>query len=118
MIRFEINCPPFSTNRLWRIGKWGNWYKTREAKDWEDIVFLSLPRATSKRIQQMKKKSFGLKVAFYTSNVKRKDLDNMLKLFIDTLAKKYGFNDKQIHYIEAIKYESGEEKIIGELFEV
>ena len=59
-------------------------------------------------------------MVFYAKNVERFDLDNQLKLLIDVLQAKYGFNDKQIHYIEAIKMEAKgeEEKINGELFVV
>jgi len=58
MIKFEINYPPCSINRAYRVGRGGNIYKTKEAKDWQETVFFMLPKATVKR-KEMCKKSRG-----------------------------------------------------------
>lgn len=118
MIEFEINYRPFSLNRAWRVGKGGHIYKTKEAKEWEKAVFYLLPRRQRKFLEKIKKGPLGLQVHFYCKKAKKFDLDNQLKLLIDILQAKYGFNDRNIWYIEAIKFESEEEKIKGKLFVV
>jgi len=116
-LRFEVQYPPLSVNRLYRISRVGKLYKVPEARRWEKDFYLLLPSPHGWWAEKRKKpRPIGLRLIFYVKNCSEIDLDNQLKILIDVLEKKYNFNDSWIHYMETVKFESEENKIVGYLF--
>jgi Holliday junction resolvase RusA-like endonuclease len=82
-----------SVNRYVRHGG-GRHYKPPEVVSFETAVISQLP-AFLECDQQGK--DISLEIIFVLNKNKyRRDLDNMPKVFIDCLAKRYGFNDSYI----------------------
>ena len=82
----KINIKPCSVNNAWQ----GRRFKTLEYKQYEKNLLLILPQ---KKIPQGKLK---IKFEIGFSN-KNSDIDNPIKLIIDIMQKKWGFNDRQIY---------------------
>ena len=81
----RLDIKPLSVNKAWK----GRRYKTEEYKRYErDVLLLLRPLSIPDGLLQI-----SLKFGFSTKNA---DFDNPVKLFVDCLQKKYGFNDKQI----------------------
>ena len=82
----RIEIKPLSVNDAWQ----GKRFKTPKYKSWQKDLLILLPN--------LKIKFKGdLKVDFvFGFSSKASDIDNPLKPLIDTLQKKYKFNDNQI----------------------
>jgi Holliday junction resolvase RusA-like endonuclease len=99
--RLEIK--PLSVNEAWQ----GRRFKSNKYKKFERDVLLMLPK---------NKESFSgmlqIDLFFGFSNV-LSDLDNPIKMTLDILQKKYGFNDKNIFELNVrkCKTEKGKEFI-------
>ena len=87
-----IAIKPLSVNHA-RVGRT---YPSAELKAYHEILGYLLP---SKKIPNGKLK---VRLIFALSS-KAADLDNNCKIFLDSLAAKYGFNDKQVYRIEMEK---------------
>lgn len=81
----QIDIKPLSVNQAWK----GTRYKTDKYKRFEFTVLLMLPKL------KLPEPPYKLSLVFGFSN-NASDLDNPVKMFQDIMAKKYGFNDKQI----------------------
>lgn len=84
MVKLDIK--PLSVNEAWK----GRRYKTDKYKSFERAVLLMLPRKMDIPEGPL---SLSLEFGFSSAN---SDIDNPVKMFIDCLQKKYGFNDKRI----------------------
>lgn len=84
MVKLDIK--PLSVNQAWQ----GRRFKTKEYKSFERTVLLMLPRKLD-----IPEGPLSLSLEFGFSNA-NSDIDNPVKMFIDCLQKKYGFNDKRI----------------------
>lgn len=84
MVKLDIK--PLSVNQAWQ----GRRFKTKEYKAFERAVLLMLPRKL-----EIPEGPIHLSLEFGFSNANA-DIDNPVKMFIDCLQKKYGFNDKRI----------------------
>ena len=97
-----IKIKPLSVNKCWQ----GKRFKTNDYKAYEQELLYRL-----KKVKIPKgKKSLIIRVGFSSP---LSDLDNVAKPFIDILQKKYGFDDKEIYYLEILKddVKKGEEYI-------
>ena len=89
----HISTKPLSVNRAYT----GRKRKSVWLKDFVRRVHRELPDGEIPNSGNL-----ALKITFGVSTI-ASDLDNNLKPIIDCLQEKYGFNDKQIFYIEAYK---------------
>ena len=89
----KIQLKPLSVNEAWQ----GRRFKTDKYKKWQKDLLLMLP--------SLKIDFKGcLKVDFvFGFSSCASDIDNPLKPLIDTLQKKYGFDDKQIKELNVKK---------------
>ncbi len=89
----KVDIKALSVNKCWK----GRRFKTEMYEDFERHLWLILNRKINLPEGKLK-----LIVLFGFSS-KGSDIDNPLKPFIDTLQKKYLFNDNRIYRIEAEK---------------
>lgn len=88
----RINVQPLSVNEAWK----GRRIKTDKYKAYESLVQLLLP-------------SFDIPIGLLTISFEfgfsntQSDADNPVKLFMDILQKKYGFNDSRVYEINIRK---------------
>jgi Holliday junction resolvase RusA-like endonuclease len=88
-----INIKPLSVNEAWK----GRRFKTDKYKQWHKELMLLLPPL---KIQF----KGNLKASFvFGFSTNASDIDNPLKPLIDTLQKKYSFNDNQITELTVLK---------------
>jgi len=83
---YGIKIKPLSVNKAWK----GRRFKTDTYKKYERDVILLLPKI------EVPEGKLCVHLEFGFSN-KQSDADNPVKLFIDILQKKYGFNDNKIY---------------------
>lgn len=98
----KIFYKPLTANQAWK----GRRTKSDKYKIFErDMLFL-LPKFT------MPEAPYSIVMTFGVSNIGQ-DIDNGLKVFIDVLQKKYGFNDNKIMqlHVYKTKTEKGKEFI-------
>lgn len=88
----RLNIKPLSINQTFR----GRLFKTKLCKDYEEELGYLLPRL------YVPKGKLHLDLKFGFSS-KASDWDNPVKVFVDVLQKKYGFNDKEIYSAKLIK---------------
>jgi Holliday junction resolvase RusA-like endonuclease len=103
MIVFKLNEKPLSVNEAWQ----GKRFKTPAYKVYEETILLSMPKGKIDAEQMLRVEFF-----FGFSN-KASDLDNPVKLLLDIVQKKYGFNDKNVYELNVRKciVKKGEEFI-------
>ena len=82
----KVNIKPLSVNKAWQ----GKRFKTKEYSNYEKECLLLLPAMKVSCEACLK-----IELLLYFSN-KSSDIDNPVKLILDILQKKYGFNDSQI----------------------
>lgn len=87
---------PLSVNKVWQ----GKRFKTPDYKEYEEALFLLLPKKESGLIWTEGKLSVYLEWGFSSKNA---DIDNPIKPYLDILQKFYGFNDKQIYELRVVK---------------
>jgi Holliday junction resolvase RusA-like endonuclease len=97
-----LNIKPLSVNEAWK----GRRFKTDKYKRYEFEVCAKLPRI------KLPEGFLSVSLEFGFSN-HASDIDNPVKLFIDCMQKKYGFNDRMIKelHVKAIDCKKGEEYI-------
>lgn len=89
----RIEIKPLSVNDAWK----GRRYKTDNYKKWQKELLLLLPKIDIEF-------KGDLKVDFvFGFSSKASDIDNPLKPLIDTLQKKYDFNDNKIQVLNVKK---------------
>lgn len=89
----KIDIKPLSVNRAYK----GRKFPTRELSDFKKDLAILLPKETWVP-------SGELEVAYeFGVSSRASDCDNLIKAFQDVLAELYGFNDKLITKITAIK---------------
>lgn len=88
----KINIKPMSVNKAWQ----GRRFKTPAYKKYERDVLMMLPKITIPSGKLIVTYEFGF------SN-KLADIDNPNKQLGDILAKKYGFNDRDIYEMHTYK---------------
>ena len=98
----RIDIKPLSVNRAWQ----GKRFKTPEYKKYQNDVLTILP---AMKVPEGELELY-LKFGFSSKN---SDFDNPVKLFVDCMQKKYGFNDRYIKraIIEVDHVKKGEEFI-------
>lgn len=103
----RLNIKPLSVNKCYR----GRRFKSKEYDDYDKELMFTLPKLT---ISPNRKLSLYIKFGF--SN-KGSDIDNCVKVFLDCLQKKYGFNDNKIYklLLEKEDVKKGEEFIEWEI---
>ena len=89
----KLNIKPLSVNKAWQ----GKRFKTPLYKAYEKKMLLILPKSIGNIPDQIE-----INITFGFSN-KASDIDNCVKLFLDLLQKKYGFNDSQIYRLNIHK---------------
>lgn len=99
-LNFHIPIKPLSVNSAWQ----GKRFKTPAYKEYERVVLLSLPAVT------LPEPPYKISFVFGVSNM-QSDVDNPVKMLIDIMSKKYGFNDAHVHEINAkkVKVSKGKE---------
>ena len=104
-----INIKPLSINQAYR----GRRFKTNEYKAYEEELLWLLPK------MKVPKTDLCLEIEVGLSS-KLADLDNVAKIFIDCLQKKYSFNDKEIYKIimEKELVKKGEEYIEFYIYQI
>ena len=102
-----VKIKPLSVNDAWG----GRRYKTPEYKVYEEELLWILPRCKVPEGKLEVYYEFGL-------SSKNADYDNCIKQFQDCIAKKYGFNDKNIYdaRIKKVDVEKGKEYIKFEIY--
>ena len=102
MNEIKINIKALSVNSAWQ----GRRFKTPAYNSYQKEVLLKLPKI------KIPKAPLNVYICFGLSS-KLNDIDNGLKPFIDCLVKKYGFDDRDIYYLEVEKQivEKGKEYI-------
>ncbi|HRG02493.1 MAG TPA: RusA family crossover junction endodeoxyribonuclease [Bacteroidia bacterium] len=105
MSKIYIPIKPLSVNEAWQ----GKRFKTLLYKKYERDLLILLPKSVN--ISE----EISLKLDFGFSNI-ASDLDNPVKLVLDILQKKYGFNDSHIWelHIKKHKVKKGDEFILIE----
>lgn len=83
-----LTIKPLSVNKVWQ----GRRFKTTTYTDYEKDVLALLP--SRKKIPEG---NLQISIVWGFSNA-ASDFDNPTKPFLDILQKKYGFNDKVIHF--------------------
>lgn len=98
----KIKIKPLSVNQVWQ----GKRFKTKAYKDYEQMMFLLLPK------MEVPKGKLKLKIEWGFSS-KQADIDNPTKPLQDILQKVYGFDDKMIYKLEITKVDvkKGEEYV-------
>jgi Holliday junction resolvase RusA-like endonuclease len=80
----KLNIKPLSVNEAWQ----GSRFKTKKYLSYEKALLLMLPKREIKNVHTVFIEfGFSSKLA---------DIDNPVKLILDILQKKYGFNDRDI----------------------
>lgn len=87
-----VKIKALSVNNCWR----GRRYKTVEYKEYEKLLFYSLPS------MQIPEGDLRLSIMVGVSS-KGSDIDNFLKPLLDILQMKYRFNDNRIYKLEIEK---------------
>ena len=104
MDELVVNIPtlPKSTNALLGITRTGHVYKTSAARAWAEQAALIIGAANQGREWS----GYWLEVVFdvYMPNVAWRDVDNCIKLALDTLAAKLGFDDRYVLSVSANKW--------------
>lgn len=98
----RIDIKPLSVNEAWQ----GRRYKTDSYKAYErEVLFTLMP-------YEIPEGALFIALEFGFSNANA-DIDNPVKLFIDILQKKYGFNDSRISdlHIKKRKVKKGAEYV-------
>ena len=86
MIGQKLNIKPLSVNKAWK----GRRYKTDDYKTYQNAVLLMLSKEVA-----IPEGQIAIYLEFGFSS-KLADFDNPVKLFVDCLQKKYGFDDRRI----------------------
>lgn len=104
----KVNIKPLSINAAFK----GRRFKTDKYKKYEKDVLIQL------KTMKIPDGELEIHIQVGFSN-KAADLDNVAKLFIDILQKKYGFNDSRIYSLNMYKriVPKGEEFISFDIFE-
>ena len=85
-MNIDLKIKPLSVNEAWQ----GKRFKTSKYKKFESDMLMILPKFQGEIPEMIR-----IELFFGFSN-SLSDLDNPVKLVIDCLQKKYGFNDKSI----------------------
>lgn len=101
----KLNVKPLSQNEAYQ----GRRYHT---KKYESFILECLYKLQIKHKEMFQHKNIELWLVFYFST-KAADLTNPIKLFEDTLSKKYGFNDNCVMdlHVKKRRCKKGEERI-------
>jgi len=92
-MNIELKIKPLSTNQAWK----GRRFKTDKYKKFEKDMLMILPKFKG-NIPDL----ICINIEFgFTS--KASDLDNPIKMVLDCLQKKYGFNDNKIYELNVRK---------------
>lgn len=87
-----VKIKPVSVNNCWQ----GKRFKTPLYKNYEKELLYKLPKI------DLPKQPLKINIEFGFSS-KASDIDNPVKIFLDILQKKYGFNDKDIYALNLLK---------------
>ena len=98
----KLHIKPLSVNRAWQ----GRRFKTKEHKEYCQDVIAYLPPLN------LPSGKLCVSVVFGQSS-KLADIDNPIKIFLDCLQKRYGFNDKHVYrlVVDKVDVEKGSEYI-------
>lgn len=93
-MQFTVFIPVFSPglNQTYKTGR-GRFYKSKEAKEWQAKAALIIGSAAAEQEWVDDSKYYEILIEF---NHPRQDVDAPIKLIIDTVSQKLGFNDKKI----------------------
>ena len=92
-MHIELKIKPLSVNKAWQ----GRRFKTKEYQKFESEMLLILPKFKGEIPDKIR-----IELFFGFSN-SASDLDNPIKMVLDCLQKKYGFNDKNIFELNVRK---------------
>jgi Holliday junction resolvase RusA-like endonuclease len=92
-MNIELKIKPLSTNQAWK----GRRFKTDKYKSFENTVLWMLPKFKGEIPELI---AIDLHFGFTSKN---SDLDNPVKMILDILQKKYGFNDNRIYELNIRK---------------
>jgi len=96
-ITMILPWPP-SVNSIWATDRKGNWYSTKVATDFKELVKYAVYKAKSPKFNDSA--TISVEVIAYPPDNRKRDLDNIFKILADALqeAKVYK-NDVQIKRI-------------------
>ena len=102
-MKIFIKEKPMSVNEAWK----GRRFKTIAYKEYERKILFLLPPFKGKVPDRI-----GISMHFGFSNISS-DIDNPVKMLVDILQKKYGFNDRDVFemYLTKSKVSKGDEFI-------
>lgn len=92
-MRGSVSIKPLSVNEAWK----GRRFKTFDYKRFERDSLFVLPAG------KVSSGQLSVELTFYFSN-SAQDIDGPVKLCLDILQKKYGFNDKEVYELNVKKY--------------
>ena len=92
-MNIHLDVKPMSVNKAWQ----GRRFKTPEYKQYENMMLMLMPNKTLEYKGNLK-----ISIIFGFSN-STSDIDNPLKLVLDILQKKYGFNDRSVYELNVLK---------------
>ena len=92
-MNIHLDVKPMSVNKAWQ----GRRFKTKEYKEYESMMLMLMPNKTLEYKGNLK-----ISIIFGFSN-STSDIDNPLKLVLDILQKKYGFNDRSVYELNVLK---------------
>ena len=110
-IRFKIPMLPTSMNKLYGVNyRLHSIYLTNEARYWKSKAKLFIP---SFSINQHSKVYINIDVMsdwyFKNGNIKKQDVQNFVKVVVDAISEKCGFDDSRVWSFSANKYQSTEQ---------
>lgn len=91
--RFFVPGSPVSTNDLYGHNRFGGFWKTKEAKEWEQAIGWGAKQA-GVRVEESR--GVRLSILYCHHGRKRKDLDNIMKVVMDGLNGVAWRDDRQI----------------------
>lgn len=115
LVRIDIPFLPPGINSNYGFGN-RKVYKTRETTDWSEkagLIIGSTINASGWNYQEGRE--YGLVLIWSGTKL---DVDAPVKVIMDTITRKIGFDDKHIKYVSSHKRESKEEGLIAFLGEI
>lgn len=108
-MKFEVWIPtlPPTTNTAYRISR-SRMYISKEGNDWAEKAALVIGTKHSKDPYEWKGRDLQVSFTFYGIHPLRWDVDGRIKLALDTLAAKLGFDDRNVWQVYARKQKGPE----------
>ena len=113
MDSFEVWIPalPISTNCAYKIRR-SRMYISAEGKHWAEKAALIIGAKHGRNPQEWRNKELRVSLVFFDNHPLCWDVDGRIKITLDTLASKLGFDDRYIMELDAKKQKGPEGVLI------